>query len=338
MEKLNSLQIIRAITCLWIVIYHISAYMDPYKKMDWGLMWIKNNGSLLVPTFFMLSAFVNVYVLLHNGRNIKSFIIKRVIRIYPTYYILFLTTFVGYILFTGGLMASSIDYLATFTLLPNAEGYRYALPASWSLQYEVIFYAILAVGMLLFRKDFYVILVVFAFTVCFYQSMLAIGANYEFNNRFLIAITSHYWLFFLFGSFFSLYHVKKDIFYLALSIVMLAMLQTVGKMSYFSCGTIMVISLLLSKLESADGRFCQFWAKRKLILYIAKISYPLYLSYILVIRVLNKVWGKYGIDGHLWQVVWILSMIVICVVFAAFFYELIEKRVGRFLNRKLIKR
>ena len=170
-KRLELLQIFRGIAAMLVVIYHLSRSLQNYFQTSlFGDIF--SFGFVGVDFFFVLSGFIITYVHfndLEKGTNIIPFLKKRFIRIYPIYWViasvkllsLYLTNFKSSH-FNYNLNFHSSDswyYLVKcYLLLPTQSGFF--LGVAWSLVYEVFFYTVFFIAMLLgFKKAKYFILV-----------------------------------------------------------------------------------------------------------------------------------------------------------------------------------
>jgi exopolysaccharide production protein ExoZ len=145
-KRLQSLQALRAVAALSVVLFHteigIHAYL-PSTATSTLFGW----GSQGVPLFFILSGYVIAHSGLRRPRPTINFLVGRVARIYPVY-LLLLGLFVACLLFLPqasfrGDQAFSW-WMLTRSLLFNlgenigaAGGYIYV---GWTLFYEMLFY------------------------------------------------------------------------------------------------------------------------------------------------------------------------------------------------------
>ena len=144
--RIQSLDLLRFIASISVVFYHFCGTANS----PFGLFTdISKYGFLGVPLFFIISGFVITISAEH--RTPKKFIIARLIRILPMYWVgLFLTSI--FILLNGNPdnRFSIVNFLANTTLLnqhmdiPNIDG------VYWTLQIEIVFYimmfVLLAIG------------------------------------------------------------------------------------------------------------------------------------------------------------------------------------------------
>jgi len=165
---INSLQILRAIAALMVLICHAGDYFIPIKTE------IGQHG---VDIFFVLSGFVMAYLHQNKIEPIKTFALKRFIRIYPSYLIA---------LAFGCLVygVKDFNFAANFFFTdPDAESRDLrVLDVAWTLSYEIWFYVVFGLSMLVFRKNFYIGIAYFALLTAMRpgNSFWLSAYNYEF--------------------------------------------------------------------------------------------------------------------------------------------------------------
>lgn len=150
-NELFGIQILRALAALGVVTHHTleqSNGADHKFSPD----WLTTSGASGVDMFFVISGFIMLYVSFPTKRppvSPLSFMLRRITRIYPLYWLCCAATI---LIFAAGFLKhdamSSYDKLASLLLLPSHGMY---LAVSWTLVYEIYFYAVFAVT-LLFRS------------------------------------------------------------------------------------------------------------------------------------------------------------------------------------------
>lgn len=90
LPQLDGLTAIRGLAAWWVVLYHFAPFTYAHLPMDVWLLTKK--GFLAVDLFFILSGFVIFYTygqtLLPTWRSLRSFIVKRLARVYPLHLLL----------------------------------------------------------------------------------------------------------------------------------------------------------------------------------------------------------------------------------------------------------
>ncbi|GHE39751.1 acyltransferase family protein [Sphingobacterium griseoflavum] len=145
--KIESLQIIRAVAAILVVICHI-----------WNDGWLGAEivalGGYGVDLFFILSGFIMCLTVKLNSKsksaNAFYFLSKRIVRIFPIYIICAVPLLLFNIKAEGP--KDMFFYVGNFFLLPSFNAnldYRLVLGPGWTLVYEMIFYYIFSLLMLL---------------------------------------------------------------------------------------------------------------------------------------------------------------------------------------------
>jgi len=149
----KSLQAGRAIAAILVVLFHLGstiAQTNYYGIKAFSIPFSFGNAG--VPFFFVLSGFIifNAHRKdIFKPKNLSTYIKKRLIRIYPTYWMIFLPVFLVAVLSPGLRNSVSRDpwtFLSSLLLMPQdfiVTG-KTALPVAWTLQYEMIFYLFFA--------------------------------------------------------------------------------------------------------------------------------------------------------------------------------------------------
>lgn len=158
-QRVDSIQILRGFAALSVVMFHFRSYLVPEGAdrsfPDAVFGW----GAIGVDLFFVISGFIMHYVTSDKSPGIRTsahFILNRVIRIIPLYYIVLIFAFL-----TGGAMSTfhyeeKIDNLIsaiTFTPYLHEHAPLYILASGmynvrWTLNYELYFYFAFAICLL----------------------------------------------------------------------------------------------------------------------------------------------------------------------------------------------
>lgn len=151
-RKLILLQTLRGTAALFVVLYHAGG-MSLFKLGNPFLNGVFGFGSAGVDFFFVLSGFIIFYIhskdLGHKGR-LKSFITKRLQRIYPIYWLATLPLIPFYFLFPafGEGYEKNLDVIAS-SLLLIPQSHPPVLSVGWSLSHEMLFYLCFSLAILL---------------------------------------------------------------------------------------------------------------------------------------------------------------------------------------------
>ncbi|MBX9253310.1 acyltransferase [Desmonostoc muscorum CCALA 125] len=198
----KSLQILRGIAALAVVLYHIHIYAALIGNNNTTFFRVFNeNFSYGALFFFVLSGFIMAYLI---DIDYKYFLRLRILRIYPTYIIaVILVIFLKVMIF--GSVENQKLYLA-ITLLPLGE-LQYPLAIEWTLIYEVFFYFICSFFCTRILKKYYLIFLIIWLNIImigYFIFHIPTLFNPDINNIFL----SLFDLLFIFGSI-TYFIVKK---------------------------------------------------------------------------------------------------------------------------------
>lgn len=165
-ERLDGVQVLRAIAVLLVVFFHAAAAELATKPRP-EVLWLHNFmyfGYGGVNLFFVISGFIMVYITRsHWGEKTQwaSFAGRRARRIYPIYWLCWLGTFLlwqyGPTLTSKRGMAlrchpdDTVQELVLSLLLLPQQNANCFIPQAWSLNYEIYFYALFSVVFLVPR-------------------------------------------------------------------------------------------------------------------------------------------------------------------------------------------
>lgn len=174
MERIRTIHYLRGIAALLVVAFHLRSNLNNvYAQSNLGDLLFQS-GSSGIDLFFIISGFI---IALSTSSNSSAFVfaIKRFFRLYPVFII---SLIVVYFIFPGNKIH---DFIRSAVLLHNNYnldapffGYNMLVPA-WTLTYEIYFYLIFMLSMLINHKYRSVICSVFILTC-------VIGLQYIFNG------------------------------------------------------------------------------------------------------------------------------------------------------------
>jgi exopolysaccharide production protein ExoZ len=155
----RNIQVLRAIAALLVVFVHL----------DRMLLWLGLPvfGGAGVDIFFVISGFIMVYTT--SGRNDVtswSFMTDRIVRIVPIYWVITMTVFGVALLAPALLQGTSSDWvelLKSLFFIPFTKANGLVAPVmfvGWSLNYEMFFYLLFAIGLLLPNREWGVMAVI----------------------------------------------------------------------------------------------------------------------------------------------------------------------------------
>ena len=328
-NKINNIQILRAIAVLMVVFSHILQTLNQY-GLELDNKVISYFGSLGVDIFFIISGFIMVIVTQNKFgslSSVKRFLYSRFTRIYPLYWIYGLF---AYFFIVNG----KFDYrfVETLFLLPQTNT---ALAVAWSLIYELYFYIIFAIFMLTIKeKNLLFISLIWGILMMIFFNL------FSFNNEYFKVATSPQILEFIMGIVIAKYYLKANkslltsIIVIILHIIILLLHQYIFYSNKFWFNYFfehsLVSSALVFLLVSIKELNSPIYKK---IEFIGDISYGIYLSHIFLLIILIKIFNYLGIM-NLFVVIPI--MLISVLFYGATSYKYIENPLINF-TRKFYK-
>ena len=249
--------------------------------------------------------------------------LKRVLRIYPLYW-LTLTAYIAYTIILGGKVYALKNFLS-YTLYPGIR----ILPISWSLTFEVMFYLMFAIALLISmkRNHLYSILIVVVTLFYFSGALLPVRTDPH-------GITMSPLVFeFIFGIFiFQLYQRKillsrgaafVAIFLYFVAVAYNVMTPSTGVFNYeyvmrWGLSSSLFVYALLS-IEALGFNM------PKSLIYIGDSSYSLYLSHPLIMMFIAKIWVKMNIPPVFPTSVLTYVLVAMAICFAMILFLFVEK-------------
>ncbi len=363
-SKLYSLQYIRGIAALAVLFYHLQASLNNvYAQTNLGEL-IFSQGQFGVELFFVLSGFIICFSTERiESRAVIKFLIRRIFRIYPllilcvTAYYFLLSSHYDLHYYSVSVLGFNFNYKAAAPFF----GWN-VLPTAWSISYELSFYFLFAIAMLISHK--YRILLACILVIGAYLS-----ASYYFNHEFFLyfnksenhnigehnifyLFTSPMFLEFIYGMLiYVIYHYFRNStfsinsenrypikFLIILSIIYLIaliasddknnphILLQQGPLAWGLIAAMMLsLSIIYETLFSTN--------KSHFLDYLGEISYSLYISHMLIF---DLIYRKFGIVKQNGITPFIMSTIF-AIIIAIILHHLIEKPLIHF-SKKLIKR
>jgi exopolysaccharide production protein ExoZ len=154
MNRIESIQFLRGIAAFAVVIFHACLLSVDYAG---GIVYQPGLviGKAGVDLFFVISGFVMIsstYDRFDDPSIQIRFIIQRVSRIFPPYWILSTAVLAYYLYNPSGVNAEhgGVDVIASYLLLPSDKSPL--VPVAWTLVHEMIFYMIFFFGICMLPK------------------------------------------------------------------------------------------------------------------------------------------------------------------------------------------
>ena len=333
--KLVNIQALRGVAALLVLFGHLNQIEDRYvgaPVLPGGL----SLGFSGVDLFFLISGFVMVHVTLGGGagrRAAGAFLYSRAARIYPLYWLVSLAVLAVYLArpeLVNASQGGEVNVLASFLLVPQER--LPLLMVGWTLIHEMYFYAVFAllVWAPSSRRMTY---------LCLWAVIVAAGAIAGWRD----------------------YSAWTDILFHPLTFEFLtgcalAYLIHRGVESYgavaLACGVTWLVALwvwrgLSGEIAFPEGwdRVASFtpgyaailygvvalerrggWRSPGWLQYLGDASYALYLTHILTLSALGRLWTATGFEAAWATPIFIIFAASGSIIVAAFTHNLVERR------------
>jgi peptidoglycan/LPS O-acetylase OafA/YrhL len=287
-KRLHELDGLRGIAAMWVVFYHFWGAIQE-RDVDWVPEWIGNlfkAGFLGVDIFFVLSGFVIMHSVSNAGASIgfiPRFMLRRSVRIDPPYWGAIALAIILMFLKDQFFPASDVTIPSISTVIAHLFYLQDILELKaissvfWTLCIEFQFYLIFCFTFFLyinlddFKKRIFVrFCLVISIIFCFVSPVLRFssldfpvpGTIFPFAYEFIIGVMAYFWIQgtlsgrIIFGA--LLASVIPTIYYMPL---------------YYALTPVLVLGILF--LSSKGDALS--WMRSKIMLFLGRISYSLYL-------------------------------------------------------------
>lgn len=311
--KLLSVQYLRAIAAFLVLIYHMflpsHLNIQSVVKVDFEEL-----GKMGVDLFFVLSGFIMSYIIQFE-KSPALFIRKRMARIYPTYWEVYLLAILAWIILHG---IFHIDFMrhgswfSNLSLLPFELGgeTKPVLSVAWTLYYEIFFYSVIAIILFLFKNPK-------PGVYCFLAILFLLPKNFLGLQNIV--------LFEFLGGFFLMEFFKKKNFSQLLAVVFCVIII------YFKRYEFGWIYVIFALLFLSGEKLSQKLPTNKLLEKIGDASYSLYLIHFPLCGLAN--YFAAGIKNFWVMIVYVLAWMGVIVWLAIVNFERFEKPIARKLKR-----
>jgi len=338
---INSLQVLRGFAA-WMVVFH--HYMQLFYGFNsdslLGLIF-HIRGSFGVDIFFVLSGFV--MFLTSQNKNSMEFLLKRLLRVLPTYWfytflllvlsVVFLDEF-SFTGFTNETLLKSVLLIPSTN--PSGVGLIPFLTVGWSLIFEVVFYTLLSICILASKKHAVILCIILVAVMPFifpggnvYTHILGEFKIYQFLCGLLIGL-------YVKSSFYSRANIYIRPIYQSLLLLFLAGLGGYGLLEKTLAASFIVSAFILAdQYFDFSGRIPTFFIG------IGDCSYSVYLSHILILGVLLHFFGN---ELSIFQEIGVIFLLVVLVHYASVFSHryvengVLTKQLNELITRKNSKK
>jgi len=354
-KNLESIQALRGLAAILVMLFHygISLNLNPENK----LAILLSHGWSGVDMFFIISGFIAAYTVSIDAKGLRAsveYLLKRLIRIVPLYYIVTILN-AGHSIESFIEMGKSLLFTPIGGLPPDGLGPLYGgarVGQGWTLNYEMYFYLVVAVSMMFGRAKWFFttafIILVMLIPLSFFGTPENYGfSGFYFSHQYVNLMTNPIVLEFIFGVIiFFIYKNMSDktsqIWWIAIVASVLYFFTNLYSPFYFSSrisawgipSAILIIALL--KLEKMTKiRFSNA------ALHLGKISFSVYLLHEGIHSILSKIIkhlsGNENFYSHISARVILFSLSIIFTIYLSnLSFQYLEKRLSIKLKQRLL--
>jgi exopolysaccharide production protein ExoZ len=336
---LPSVQWLRAIAAMMVVVHHINYHADWLREQAGGapsafsaIPW-----SFGIHIFFVISGFIMILTTRNFGEPgaWKAFMARRIIRIVPLYWILTTVMVVGVLIGPHSIeiAGNKLSYIASsyffIPVLRSPGDLRPILGQGWTLNYEMYFYLAMALATLWPRRLGVTILTAAFVGLAWY------GRDLDTSTPKLFTWTDGIILEFILGIFLGLLYEAGVRVHGAVAACMVVAGTALAMPEFpwpavISAGipAMMIVGGFVLCPPLKDSIATQW------LTHLGNASYSIYLSHILALRPFRDVWVRV-IDGPWSPLLFFFSGLIVSVVVGCLIHHLVEQPVTRYLNRRL---
>ncbi len=344
--KLHNIQALRGIAALLVMFSHL-LMIDIKYSGDPILPQLLEVGMSGVDIFFVISGFIMVYVTQNRehwkGRDITEFLFARITRIYPLYWLVSFALLIVYLAKPGLVFSgtqSDPNIIKSFLLWPNDT--LPLLQLGWTLIHEMGFYVIFA-GLL------FVGLKKLPYTLGLWALFIVAGhyAGWRELSPELNILFHPLSLEFIAGAYLGLLYPKlganKRLPLIALLIALMALMLSLKDYTHFPTDFSRVA--IFGTMSVAIVTSAVLFEKAKLYApkpfqHLGDWSYSLYLTHILTLSLLGRIWQPFAQKGMIDNIIALTLISVAAIIVAAITYYCFERPVLRMFQtsrRKIFK-
>lgn len=340
--KITNVQGLRAIAVLLVLFSHLIRVEEKY-SVDQILPLFLLNGISGVDLFFVISGFIMVVTTTgtHTGlANSSHFLYKRASRIFPLY-VFYTLLVLAVALIKPGWVNSGAEYdlLSSLLLLPSEN--PPLLAVGWTLIHEMYFYYVFVI-ILLFPERFLLPLlsvwaVIIALTHVFIDTtnpfvrLAASPLTYEFIGGALVGVLYQRWkpnvsfitsLVAICGLFVVMFYVGH-----LYTIEVGVQPSEMARVLIYGIPSLGILFLVTN--TEIKGKVFPNWLTR-----IGDASYSTYLTHVLVLSVLGRVWASFSIDSAFDNYLMVSVLVVACLIYGSLSFKYLETPMLK-LSRKI---
>jgi exopolysaccharide production protein ExoZ len=319
-----SIQVLRFAAAFVVVLFHAHVALVrsfPHHLAD-QIDHAFQVGASGVHIFFVISGFVMVYTSIRSRLTSGGFLKRRLIRIYPIYWVIFTTYLVVHQFLGNPYHVSVGDIVKAALLLPGYSAM--VIGPGWTLSFEMYFYVCFALALFAgVRRGLVTLTIVYSLSVLAGRLAVAPAAiGNTLTDSLLLEFVAGAWLGFAYSRGFAVTH-RIGAILIAVAIVLFASgfwvdYKLVPSIVCWGIPSLLLVTGALAfepELRSGTGRFFGR---------LGDSSYLLYLSHVLVIDLLLATPISLLNRNEAWAIAISLPLALLCTGIAAGGYRTIE--------------
>lgn len=348
-ENFHSLNALRFFSFFIVFLSHL-----PYSLFG-KLEFLQIEGALGVYFFFILSGFLITYILLNQKvMNFKKFFARRVLRIWPMYFLIILFAFlssfiIGFLKLSSSNVGYEPNWLMSCLFLENYKiiyhgdyGNVSPLPVLWSVCIEEHFYIIWGLLIVFINKKKIMQTIIAVIIISFVSKYFFYQNNLLFKD---ILTNFDYFMYGAIVAYLFTYKKEKTISFInnlpkiIKAIVILMSIIYIFTFHYISfqydalvlsiITGVLFTSVLMIFLPQENNTFKI--SSNAIFSKLGLYTYSLYLNHAIIISLLIQVFKKMNLDFKNYYLLFIILSLVATILASKITYNLIEKP---FLNMK----
>lgn len=339
--KLDSIQYLRAVAASAVVLSHSANTLRGHE----GHLIDFDYGAYGVDIFFVVSGFIMFYTTFAKAMRPSTFMLKRLIRIFPLYFILSTVLFIMVVASPASFNKVSPDpwaYLESILFVPHwnprLHDLQPILGPGWTLNYEMFFYVLFAASLFL-RHRLGALAVLLAL-----GALVLLGRFYPVDNPAFITYTNPLLLEFGLGIVVALTFTARGRLRWPVVFLIACGLGTAycyifhgGSFGHqlarpFLVGLPCAFVVTLLVLVERCGRLPNV----AVLAIVGDASYSLYLVHAFVLSAGKRLWQHFDVaDTVLAHALFILLILAVSVAAALALYRFVELKITRRLSRAL---
>jgi peptidoglycan/LPS O-acetylase OafA/YrhL len=329
-QKYYSIEAARGVAAVLVVLLHAGTGMAPEQYSGHvGLGGLFNFGRYGVDLFFVISGYIicksSGFL---SGETVKIFpyLVRRIFRIFPAYYFILLISLIINQFQRGRVQVSPEWFARQLFFLDNPL----FISAAWTLQFEFVFYAVVAIALV--SRTAGMIVALFWGILMLHRAWFG-GGGVSHDSLYEI-VSNPYCIYFFIGAIGyyieERYLISARLKAIGAGVAFVAIVAVAGvyigadvhlpELLVMTATGVLFMLLIATGIFLEQRRILSF----ELVSYFGRISYSLYLCNILILGLGSALMVRIGIYHYLSETAIIVIGLILCICFADLMYRFVE--------------